>query len=342
MSSGRLAYLASAAASFLLASAIAVPASAQSDADFFRGKTIKLIVGSEAGGGYSTYTIFLASHLGKHIPGNPTVVADHMPGTGGVKAINYISVVAPKDGTILGVTLPNFWVTPAVQPDAAKFDPTAFKFIGRVGDLGRVLVVWNTAGVKTLDELKVKTVLVGATSRRSVTSVQVDLLNQVLGTKIKNVAGYSGTGAMLIAMEKGEVQGTTLGWNTLNVTRDHWMKDRKVTVLAGLDFAKYPGIPRVRDLITNEQDRALWDFVGLPSEFGSAVAAAPGVPDSRIAMLRKAFDDTVKDPDFLADAKKRKLDINPQSGAELDVLNARLGKPTPEIAARVRTLMGVK
>ena len=318
------------------------PAVAQAGADFFRGKTVRLIVGSEAGGGYSAYTIFLAAHFGKHIPGNPSVVAEHMPGTGGVKAINYLAQVAPKDGTVLGVTLPNFWVTPAVTPAAAQFDPTKFKFIGRVGDLGRVLVVWHTAGVTKLEQLKTKVVLVGATSRRSVTSVQLDLLNEVLGTRIKNVAGYSGTSAMLIAVEKGEVQGTTLGWNTLNVTRGYWLRDKKAVVLAGLDFAKVPGVPRVRDLITDEKKRALWDFVALPSEFGSAIAAAPGVPEDHVSILRKAFDATIKDPEFLADAKKRKLDINPQSGAELDALNAKLGKPTPEIAARVRALMGVK
>jgi tripartite-type tricarboxylate transporter receptor subunit TctC len=196
--------------------------------------------------------------------------------------------------------------------------------------------------VRTIDDLKKKTLTVGASSKRSTTSVAPTLINELLGTKMKVVTGYRGTGPTLVAMERSEVDATTVASATLVGTRGHWLRDRKIVVLAGLDFAEVPGAPRIRDLIKDDRQRALWDFVALPALFGTASLVAPGVPADRLAALRQGFNATVKDPAFLADGKRRNLAVNPQTGEELDALHAKHGSPTPEIVAHVARVMGVK
>ena len=160
----------------LLALSSGAPVQAQSD--FYRGKTVRIVVGSDAGGGFSTYSLLLSAHLGKHIPGNPAVTIEHRPGAGGVNAIDYLANAAPKDGTVIAVAMPNFFVTPFVEPRAAKFNPAEFRFLGRMSDFGRVLVSWHTSGVKTIDDLKAKETILGASSRRSTTSIQPVLINE--------------------------------------------------------------------------------------------------------------------------------------------------------------------
>lgn len=330
----------------LLAALIAdaPPVAAQSAGEFYARKNIRFLVGTAAGGGFSTYAMLLAPHLGKHIPGNPSVTIEHMPGAGGINSLNYLANAAPRDGTAIAIAMPNFFVTPWTEPNATKFDPLEFRFLGRMSDFGRVLAVWSKTGIRSVDELKSRSVSIGASSRRSTTSVGPVLMNEILGTKLKIVTGYTGTGPTMIAIERGEVDGTTVAWATLSSLKADWLRDRVITVLASMDFTQtpLPGVPRVRDLIKDEKDRALWDFVALPSEFGTAVLVAPGVPSERLATLRKAFDAAVQSAEFKKEAQARKLDLNPKSGDELDKLFIQYGKPTPEIADRVARVMGVK
>jgi tripartite-type tricarboxylate transporter receptor subunit TctC len=315
------------------------PAHAQTD--FFRGKSIRIVVGSEAGGGFSTYSLLLSAHLGKHIPGNPAVTIEHRPGAGGVNAIDYLASAAPKDGTVIAVAMPNFFVTPFVEPRAAKFNPAEFHFLGRMSDFGRVLVSWHTSGAKTIDDLKARETVAGASSRRSTTSIQPILINESLGTKMKVITGFIGSGPTAVALERGEVQVTTIAYSTLQSLHPHWLRDKKINMIAGLDFTRIPGVTRVRDLIDDPHRKAMWDFVALPADFGTAFVAAPGVPDERLRILRQAFDATMKSYEMIADAKKRALDINPQSGDALDQLFARAGSPTPEVIKHVARIMGV-
>jgi tripartite-type tricarboxylate transporter receptor subunit TctC len=321
--------------------ALASGAPVQAQTDFYRGKTLRIVVGSDAGGGFSTYSLLLSAHLGRHIPGNPAVTIEHRPGAGGVNAIDYLANAAPKDGTVIAVAMPNFFVTPFVEPRAAKFNPAEFRFLGRMSDFGRALVAWHTSGAKTIDDLKAKETILAASSRRSTTSIQPILINESLGTKMKVITGFTGSGPTAVALERGEVQVSTIAYSTLQSLHPHWLRDNKINIIAGLDFAEIPGVRRVRDLIDDPQKKAMWDFVALPAEFGTAFVAAPGVPDERLRILRQAFDATMKSDEMIADAKKRALDINPKPGEPLDQLFAQAGTPTPEIIKHVARIMGV-
>ena len=314
---------------------------ARAQSDFYRGKQLKIVVGSEAGGGFSLYSLLLSSHLGKNIPGNPAVSIEHRPGSGGVNAIDYLANAAPKDGTVIAVAMPNFFVTPFVEPSAAKFNPAQFRFLGRMSDFGRVLVSWHATGVKTIDDLKAKETFAGASARRSTTSIQPILINEILGTRMKVITGFMGSGPTAVALEKGEVQVTTIAYSTLVSLHPDWLRDKKVNIIAGLDFTDVPGVAKIRDMIDDPQKKAMWDFVALASEFGTSFVAAPGVPDERLRILRQAFDATMRSDEMVADAKKRHLDINPKSGEELDKLFAASGSPTPETIKHVARIMGV-
>jgi tripartite-type tricarboxylate transporter receptor subunit TctC len=327
----------------LIAAISGSTALAQSPNDFYRGKTIRFIVGSDAGGGFSTYAMLLSTYLGKFIPGTPAISVEHMPGAGGINSLNYIANAAPKDGTVIAIAMPNFFVTPFTEPKAVKFDPKQFHFIGRMSDFGRVLAVWHASGVNSIDDLKSKEVTIGASSARSTTSIAPVLMNEILGTKMKIITGYSGTGPTLVALERGEVGGTTVATATLASMHSDWLRSGALRVIAGLDFNEVPqpGAPRVRDLIKDEKQLALWDFVALPAEFGTAVLVAPGVPAERVDMLRAAFDAALQSQDLRDDANKRTLDINPRTGRELDDLFAKYGTPTEAIASHVAKIMGV-
>jgi tripartite-type tricarboxylate transporter receptor subunit TctC len=314
---------------------------APAQSDFYRGKQLKIVVGSEAGGGFSLYSLLLSAHLGKHIPGNPAVSIEHRPGAGGVNAIDYLANAAPKDGTVIAVAMPNFFVTPFVEPKAARFNPSQFRFLGRMSDFGRVLVSWHTTGVKTIDDLKATETIVGASARRSTTSIQPVLINEILGTRMKVITGFMGSGPTAVALEQGEVQVTTIAYSTLVSLHPDWLRDKKVNIIVGLDATDVPGVAKVRDMIDDPQKKATWDFVALASEFGTAFVAAPGVPDERLRILRQAFDATMHSAEMIADSKKRNLDINPKSGEELDKLFAASGSPTPETIKHVSRIMGI-
>ncbi len=319
-------------------------AQAQPAAEFYKNKTIRFIVGSGAGGGFSTYALLLSPHLTRFIPGAPAISVEHMPGAGGINSLNYIANAAPHDGTVIAIAMPNFFVTPFTEPQATKFDPTKFRFLGRMSDFGRVLVAWHASGIKTVDDLKQKQAFVGASSRRSTTSIAPVLMNEILGTKMKVITGFRGTGPTLVALESGEVTATTVAVSTLQSLHQDWLRDKKINVIAGLDSnpVPYKGVPRVTDLIKEPKQKALWDWVALPAEFGTAVLVAPGVPEDRLKVLRDAFMKAVNSPELKADAAKRRLDLNPMSGEDLDALFAKNGSPTPEIAAHVAQVMGVK
>ena len=314
---------------------------ALAQSDFYRGKQLKIVVGSEAGGGFSSYSLLLSAHLGKHIPGNPAVSIEHRPGSGGVNAIDYLANAAPKDGTVIAVAMPNFFVTPFVEPSAVKFNPAQFRFLGRMSDFGRVLVSWHATGMKTIDDLKAKETFTGASARRSTTSIQPILLNEILGTRMKVITGFMGSGPTAVALERGEVQVTTIAYSTLVSLHPDWLRDKKVNIIVGLDFTDVPGVAKVRDMIDDPQKKAMWDFVALGSEFGTSFLVAPDVPEERLRILRQAFDATMRSGEMIAEAKRRNLDIKPKSGEELDKLFAASGSPTPETIKHVARIMGV-
>lgn len=300
-----------AAAAVVLASVTATAAKAESVADFYRGKTIHYNLAVPDGASWGLYARTFIEHLRKHIPGNPNVILQVMPGGGGVMAGNHIFNVAAKDGTVIGTPLSTAMVFAATDPNQVKYDPRKFIWLGSMAVVQDVITVWHTAPAKTLDEAKRIELIMGATGKGSNSFQDVALANNLLGTKFKPVRGYKGGADINIAIERGEVHGRSTTWESWPGSHPAWIRDKKLIHLVQLGPRKLPEIgddvPLFRDLVSGEQ-RAIVDFIGVSLAMGRAVYAPPGVPKDRIEALRAAFVATMKDPAYIAQAKKLKLD----------------------------------
>jgi tripartite-type tricarboxylate transporter receptor subunit TctC len=316
----------------LLALAFAQPAAAQSAAEFYKGKTINLAIGFSAGGGYDLYARQLARYMGKHIPGNPTVVPQNMPGAGSLKAANYIYSAAPKDGTAFGTFARTTGINPLLD-SGAKFDGTKFAWLGSVTDDTSTCVTWHTTAIKNWNDFVTKPVTLGGQGPSSEPDMFARLYKNVFGAPIKLVPGYPGTNEITLAMERGEVDGLCgLSWSTIKTRHAKWLSEKKVTIVVQAAFKKEPEIeaqtsypvPLVMDQTKDKEKIQILKLILAAQQMARPFAAPPGIPADRKAALVKAFDDTMKDPEFLADAKKLNLDVAPVSGKELDALLAEL------------------
>jgi tripartite-type tricarboxylate transporter receptor subunit TctC len=292
--------------------AAATPAQAQdSVADFYRGKTIIYNLAVPDGASWGLYARTFIEHLRKHIPGNPTIVLQVMPGGGGVAAGNHIFNVAVKDGTVIGTPLSTAMVFAATDPDQVKYDPRKFSWIGSMAVVQDVITVWHTAPAKTLDEAKRVELIMGATGKGSNSFQDIALTNNLIGTKFKPVRGYKGGAEINIAIERGEVHGRSTTWESWPGSHPTWLAEKKLIHLVQLGPRKLPEIgddvPLLRDLVSGEQQQIV-DFVGVSLAMGRAVYAPPGVPKERLDALRAAFVATMKDPAYIAQTKKLKLD----------------------------------
>jgi len=306
------------AASIVLVAAS--PVAADEVADFYRGKTMKMVLPTAHGGSTALYGIVLGEHLKRHIPGNPSLINEYRTGSGGVIAANYVFNAAPKDGSVITMLLSSAILTQLIKPKAAKFSVDKFSIIGRITDGPRALIAWHAVGINTIEDAKKKAVPLGASGRTSVTTIQPALLNQFIGTKFQIITGYRGAGDTYLALERGEISATTVAWDGLVSNRGDWLKSGKVKVLALIgarQIAGYEAVPRLIDFGRNAEERAVLNITLLPSEAGQTVAAPPGIPSARFAALRKAFDATMQDPAFLAEANKRKMVLAPLKGDPL-------------------------
>jgi tripartite-type tricarboxylate transporter receptor subunit TctC len=293
--------------------------------DFYRGKTITMLIGTgEGGGAVEQYPQALAQAMRKYIPGNPTFVVSHMPGAGGIKAANYIYSVAPQDGTYWGFITRGFITAPLLKIPQANFDPTRFNWIGSPARSVSVGVIWTAASpVRSIADAMNQQVVVGATSVGQDTGIFPPMLNEFVGTKFKVVSGYPSVGDIDLAMERSEVQGKIgFTWASLNSGRTvDWVKDKKVAVIVQLGVAKAADIPSdvplALDLAKTEADREAMEVLCAPSATGYPSFMGPGVPPERIAAIRTAYEKTLKDPDFLAIMRQESLAIDPISGAEI-------------------------
>ncbi len=290
----------------------AIPtAQAQSVADFYRGKTIIYNLAVPDGASWGLYARTFIEHLRKHVPGNPNIILQVMPGGGGVLAGNHIFNVAAKDGTVIGTPLSTAMVFAATDPGQVKYDPRKFSWIGSMAVVQDVITVWHTAPAKTLEDAKRVELIMGATGKGSNSFQDIALANNLLGTKFKPVRGYKGGADINIAIERGEVHGRSTTWESWPGSHPDWLRDKKLIHLVQLGPRKLPEIgddvPLFRDLVSGEQ-RAIVDFVGVSLAMGRTVYAPPGVPKDRIEALRTAFLATMKDPAYIAQAKKLKLD----------------------------------
>jgi tripartite-type tricarboxylate transporter receptor subunit TctC len=314
----------------------AVPAAAD---DFYQGKTVNFVIGYPVGGGYDTYSRLVASHLGQHLAGHPTVVALNMPGAVTIRAANYLYNEAAKDGTVVGMIDQAIYLNQILGNPQLRADVERFNWIGRIVSNGAVLFAWHTSPVKKIEDTLSRELIVAAGGVSSRLNWQV--MDTVLGTKLKVINGYPGTAEEKLAIERGEIEAMSQPWPIIRKELASWLDEKKINLLVQTGVDKNPGlaqVPRMVDLARNDEERALLTLFSTPSTFGRSVVAPPGLPAARVAELRAAFTETLRDSAFLRDAERAKLDLEPLSGEELQASVAGAGKFSPELVARARQI----
>jgi len=321
--------------------ALAPAASADPVADFYAGKTLTFIVAASPGGGYNLYSRVLMRHMPRHVPGKPSVVVQNMAGAGGIKAANYMFNVSPRDGSVAGMPISSIVLAESLRPKKVKFRAQQFGWVGTVTTMTDVLAVYADTGVKSIDDAKKKPVVIGATGKLGTLYLQVALVNQLLGTRFKIVEGYKSGAQTNLAMDRNEVSGRTNQWTSWKTQRPQWISGGKLSYLLqyGPKIPELGGVPRFRDLLKKGKDREMADLMELIQLVGRSAKTPPGVPATRVAALRRAFDATMKDAAFLAEMKEKNLIVNPRSG---ETLQADLNRVLPKagaVSARIKQVL---
>jgi tripartite-type tricarboxylate transporter receptor subunit TctC len=332
--------VASAIAAFFSVPLIAVPALA---ADYYTGKTIEFTVGGDAGGGYDIYARTVARHLASHIPGHPTLVVKNMPGAGSTRAGIFISTAAPKDGTSLAAMMPGAIMGPLLEDKAkTQFDPTKVIYIGTADSGVRVCTTYQNSKIKTFEDAQKSKTVVGASAAGGATRDYAYLHNHTAGTKFEVVSGYKGTVDIALAMERGEVDGMCgWDWSSVKSQKSEWVRDKKINVLVQvslepLDELTKAGVPHIWQFVKDENERKVAELVVSQQVFQRSYIVPPGTPAEQVNILRTAFDATMSDPAFLADAKKMKIAISPLSGAKVQDVIAKLYATPKDLVARAK------
>jgi tripartite-type tricarboxylate transporter receptor subunit TctC len=332
----------------MLAGASATALAQESVANFYKGKTITVVVGTSAGGGYDTYSRLMARHMTKHIPGNPTVVVQNMPGAASNLAAGYVYGVAPKDGTYIVAPFPASIIETLISEKAqTRFDASKFNYLGSANSDVYVCLARADSGVKTLDDAMTKDIVMGATADGGSTRDFPVLANKVLGTRFNVVNGYSGTREITLALEKGEVQGQCgTGWSSISSLKPDWFRDGTVNVIVQEEATGYPdlnakGIKRTLDYAKTDEQRQMFELLYSQEIFGRPYMVAPDVPKERVEALRQAFMATWKDPELLAEATKMKLDVGPLSGADVQAVVTKVFSTPPSVVAKVKAALAI-
>lgn len=326
----------------------ALPAAAESVADFYGGKDVALVIGSAPGGGYDAYGRAVGDFLGRHIPGKPHVVIKNMPGSGSQKMANWVYNIAPRDGTAIGGPQSGVAFEPMfhlLSPDGstARFDATRFNWIGSATKDTVGVFVWHDSPIKTFKDLQTTPSVFGSSGANTDNSVMAQVLNGVFHTKIHVTVGYKGSSGLMLAVERGEVKGAAgMPYSSLIARWPDWINGHKIRFLVQLGLEPHPkmkGVPFALDLVDSPDDRKVLELVFGKFKMARPYFLPPGVPADRVAALRKAFMDTMKDPDFLAAAAKRRIEINPVSGKDVQALVARLYDTPKPIIEKARAVL---
>lgn len=332
-------------AAALLATAMAVPAvaSAQSTEPFFHGKTIKLIVGSSAGGGYDTYARVIVRHMGNFIPGKPGMVVQNMPGGSSRAAANHLYNIAPRDGTVMAAVFSGIPAEPLMNPKAAKFDALKFTWIGSAARDSQAGMVWHTAPTQTLQDVLSKEMIVGSSGGATYDFPM--LSNAILGTKFKIISGYKGTREIGLAMERGEVQGNAgTTWSSIQTQHTDWLKEKKIRVFVQYSSKPHPDIPDVPVMLSlakTDADRQALNLAFARQDFARPYVAPPALPADRAKALRTAFNAIMTDKAFLDEANKRHLEITPLKAEEMIALIEEIYKTPKDVVERVQQIINV-
>ena len=315
---------------------------------FYRGRTVTITIGSAVGGGYDAYGRLVARHLGKHIPGNPTVVPQNMPGAGSNRAAGYVAMQAPKDGTAIGQIQPGavLWTLLFDQP--VQHDPSKLVMIGSATRDIYLCIVRGDAPVKSFEETFDKEVIIGTAGEGSAIRDMPVLLTNVLGVKLRLVGGYAGSRDVLLAVERNEVQGICgMGWSSISMQHTDWLKSGFVRIIAQEDLKGHPevhkmGVPLTISFAKSEEDRQVMELIYSQSLFGRPFVLPPGVPAERVAALRKAFLSALADKDLIADAAKARLELAPMSGEDMQALVGRLYGLPASVSQRAKRALVYK
>jgi tripartite-type tricarboxylate transporter receptor subunit TctC len=329
-------------AAFALTLACVSPCLAQSDpvADFYKGKTVNVFIGVGVGGEYDLQARLVAKYIGRHIPGRPNVVPQNMTGASGLKMLNFLYNQAPRDGTSIGMIQNGFPAAQAIGRPGIQFDANQLRWLGTIAPVVETMALWHTAGIATIDDARKKETIVGATARGGITYTYPALMNELLGTRFKIVTGYTGGNEINIAMERGEVQGRNNSWSSWKVTKQPWLKEKKLLVIAQAGAkANDLNAPAIEDLVKTEADRQLVDIIMSGAALGRPMTTTQDVPAPRLQALRTAFLSVMKDPDFVAETAKLNIEIDPVSGETMQKIVAKvLATPKP-VTERARPLL---
>jgi len=325
-----------------LASLLLMTATAQAETveEFYKGKTITLAIGFSAGGGYDLYARHLARHMARHIPGLPTIVPQNMAGAGSLRVANFLATAAPKDGTVFGTFTRTTAIINPLLDMGGSFDGSRFTWLGSVTDDVSLCITWHTTGVKTWQDFISRPTALGAEGPGSEPDMFARLHKNVFGAPIRMVTGYPGTNEITLAMERGEVDGLcSLSWSTIKSRHAQWLKDKKINLISQASFRKAPelgDVPLVAEQTKDPEKLQLLKLFMVTQEMGRPFAAPPGIPADRKAALVAAFDATMKDPDYLAEAATLGLDVNPVNGKTIDALLAEVYATPKEVLKKAR------
>jgi tripartite-type tricarboxylate transporter receptor subunit TctC len=323
---------------FLLAP---IAAGAQSVENFYQGRTISLIVGYPPAGAPDVYGRLVTRHLGKYLPGSPSIIARNMPGAGSILAANYIFNAAPKDGTVLGLLVPTMPLEEALGSSASKYRSASFNWIGRLATAPNITFINNASRVKTIADAFDNVAILGATGRSSTNAIYPTVLNNVLGTKFKVVTGYEGSAAVMLAMERGEVEGHSATYDGLKTQHEDWLKTGKVNIVVQYLLKRHsalPDVPTSAELARTPEQAMILRAVSSASEIGKFILTTPEVPAERVAALRLAFDAMVKDPAYLADAAKLRIELDPLPGTELQKIIEEVQGMPADIVEKIKPM----
>jgi tripartite-type tricarboxylate transporter receptor subunit TctC len=328
----------------LIAAALlaASSAHAQSAEPFFKGKVINVYIGFAPGGTYDYYSRLFARFIGKHIPGNPTVVPQSMPGAGSFQAANFIYAVAPKDGTALGMITQTVAIEDALRSPGVQYKAVELSWIGRMSAILELHFTWKTSKAKTMADAMTHDIPLAGTGPGSPSQAYPKLLNALAGTRFKIISGYPGSTQGMMAMERGEVDGALTSWNTLNRTKKDWLDNRQINLLVQYAFERHrdiPDVPTIIEIGKTPEARQIFAFFISSAAVGRSIVAPPGLPPERLRILRAAFDAMLKDPELLAEIEKTGLEFAPGSGAQLQKLIADAVGAPPDVVERTKTIL---
>jgi tripartite-type tricarboxylate transporter receptor subunit TctC len=307
--------------------------------DFYKGKTVTFVIGTAAGGGYDTYSRLIAAHIGRHLPGQPAVVSQNMPGAAMIRATNYLYNQAPRDGTIIGMIDQAMYLNQIMGLPQLRADVTKFTWIGRILSNSAILYAWHTSPVQKIEDAYEHELILPVTGVASRMNWLV--LDNLLGMKLKLINGYQGTSDSRLALERGEVDGLSQPWSVLKNESATWLKEGKIHLLlqtGGDKHPELPQVPRMIDLAHDDGERALLQLFASPSTVGRSVMAPPDLPAERVRELRQAFMECLSDPALLADVQKAKLELDPLPGEALQAAIAGSGVLPPALVAKARRI----